>query len=513
MALDSVGLQQPLRYTVDVKSGLVRTPMTSQMMKGDKKANRVIVTIKDGSNAVDLSGVTVTGSFIRPPDAAEIPLEGSANGSEAIVVLDDACYAQEGYCEINVKLTVGETSRTILTLTGYVLSKGSGAYIDVGGVIPSLDDIIAQYATMKQVTEELQDAAAGAEEAKNNANSAAAKIDGMTVSAKSADTPGARISEKNGVKHIEFDLVTPNITFHVATGAAGTDVLLEQSGTAEKPVIKLTIPRGDTGNIDGLDYYEGSPEALGTASPGDANGVARGDHVHPMPSASDVGARASLWLPSHDDIKIMTKSSWDGNTIPDDIPNGITYAIAGNESEGHGFPVGFCTVLALKDDTSRVFQILVEKTSGKMWIRSGVDSATWGDWKPYLRAEDTAANASKLGGNAPEYYMADYGRGDLLWEGSWSSGDILVKNTSRYIGYKIGMSGQGAAILAMRQSMHIRGIGGYSDANQKILTYHFAATEQNEVWTLVACNNITHTKSSNHGSITDCTVTSIVGLF
>lgn len=169
MALDAVGLQQPLRYDVDIKSGLVRTPMTSQLMKGDRRANRVIVAIKDGKENVDLSDVTITGSFIRPPDDAEIPLVGSADGNEAIVVLEDVCYAQEGYCEISVMLTVGSTSRTILTLTGHVLSKGSGAVIDVGGVIPNINDIIAQYDEMKRVTQATQAAANAANEAASRA--------------------------------------------------------------------------------------------------------------------------------------------------------------------------------------------------------------------------------------------------------------------------------------------------------------------------------------------------------
>ena len=65
---------------------------------------------------------------------------------------------------------------------------------------------------------------------------------------------------------------------------------VQQSGTPEAPHVKLTIPRGDTGAVEGIDYFAGEPSALGTASPGTANGVARGDHVHPMPTADDVGA-------------------------------------------------------------------------------------------------------------------------------------------------------------------------------------------------------------------------------
>ena len=79
-------------------------------------------------------------------------------------------------------------------------------------------------------------------------------------------------------------------TLQVATGAPGTQVQVQQSGTPEAPHVKLTIPRGDTGAVEGIDYFAGEPSALGTASPGTANGVARGDHVHPMPTADDVGA-------------------------------------------------------------------------------------------------------------------------------------------------------------------------------------------------------------------------------
>lgn len=38
--------------------------------------------------------------------------------------------------------------------------------------------------------------------------------------------------------------------------------------------------------------YTGSPAALGTASPGTSNDYARGDHVHPKPTAAEIGAYA-----------------------------------------------------------------------------------------------------------------------------------------------------------------------------------------------------------------------------
>ena len=45
-----------------------------------------------------------------------------------------------------------------------------------------------------------------------------------------------------------------------------------------------------SGGGGGASPYTSDPEALGTADPGSSSNYSRGDHVHPMPSASDVGA-------------------------------------------------------------------------------------------------------------------------------------------------------------------------------------------------------------------------------
>ena len=84
---------------------------------------------------------------------------------------------------------------------------------------------------------------------------------------------------------------TPHITFTASKGAPGTPVLLEQTGTPERPEVHLTIPEGEPGAVDGIDYFAGDPAALAASpSPGESNAVARGDHVHPLPTASQIGA-------------------------------------------------------------------------------------------------------------------------------------------------------------------------------------------------------------------------------
>lgn len=50
-----------------------------------------------------------------------------------------------------------------------------------------------------------------------------------------------------------------------------------------------------TGSSSGaVTLSDDTPAALGSADPGTAGDVSRSDHVHPMPSAGDVGA-AALW--------------------------------------------------------------------------------------------------------------------------------------------------------------------------------------------------------------------------
>lgn len=291
------------------------------MEHGDGQAHRWCVAIRKDGKAADLTGMNAKCYVTRAANAAE-----KAKGVSIVSVVQDAnvdaeggtvectfesgCYAGMGAMKCVMRLYDGAGSAMATAKMTAVLERStSDAVYDPEGLVPSMEALLAQIATIETATKNAAEAAGAAntaaeraDESAERADDAAQAIEGMTVSARSAAAPGAAISERDGVKHIVFDLVTPRITFEVETGAAGTNVEIEQSGTPEAPVVKLTIPRGDTGNIDGLDYYEGNPAALGTASPGTANGVARGNHVHPMPSAADVGARPATWMPSAADV-------------------------------------------------------------------------------------------------------------------------------------------------------------------------------------------------------------------
>jgi hypothetical protein len=101
----------------------------------------------------------------------------------------------------------------------------------------------------------------------------------------------------------------------------------------------------------------------------------------------------------------------------------------------------------------------------------------------------------------------------LLWEGSWKSDELPVPNTDKYTGFQIGMSGQGTTILAMKYGTHIRGMGGYTDKDGKVTTYHFTATFSGNEWTWVGCDSFYHYANGQHSTNTSNTVSRIYGVF
>lgn len=79
------------------------------------------------------------------------------------------------------------------------------------------------------------------------------------------------VEDASGLSHYSLILgiptgntgATPALTFEVSTGEAGTSATVEVTGTAEAPIVHLTIPKGDTGKIENL-IINGKPVDNGT---------------------------------------------------------------------------------------------------------------------------------------------------------------------------------------------------------------------------------------------------------
>ena len=354
-------------HTVNIAAPLTLVSAIPLAMQGDAEADELILHVVNGRESADMSGYTV-GGYLERADGIRVMLKGSVTADVVQVKLQEACYRVPGAYKAFVRLTktTGE-KMTLFLFAGRIESEGDGEIVDEEDTLPSVEELIA-------MIEEIDRAIAGANTARDGANAAATRADAAAAEAlKAAENAGRAEKAANDAAYeaneaadaadeaavgasawakatmeaetlpegskptisVEKNVnggnvirvgipagktgntgetgATPQITFEVETGAAGSDVKVEQSGTAETPHIKLTIPRGDTGAVEGVDYYEGDPAPLGTANPGTSNGLARGNHVHPMPNADDVGARPANWMPTAADVGALGKNETAAN--------------------------------------------------------------------------------------------------------------------------------------------------------------------------------------------------------
>lgn len=203
-----------LPFSVDLAQPLKKTYLDMVLATEDNKAHRFDISLYRNGEPLELpSGVSVSAYFIRYCDNGTLPLTGSASGNVFSVTLEKACYNRFGAFALVIKATEGDTTSTVFYAEGSVFVSRTDTLIDTENVVPSLDDLLAQIATIEAATaaantaaDNANSATESANTAAGNASTAAAKIDGMTVSAEDADAAEVTITEVDGVKHIAFAL-------------------------------------------------------------------------------------------------------------------------------------------------------------------------------------------------------------------------------------------------------------------------------------------------------------------
>lgn len=176
-----------IEQDVDLRCG-AQTPQiwpNALMLIGDNLAHTWRVRVFDGGGAVALTGATVTGYFVRT-DGNTVAVQGSVEGSTAIVTLAQACYAFEGDLKGVMRLTLGGKTVTLSVLTLMVRKVLTDAIIDPGNVIPSLEDLLAQIEAMETATAAANTAAGAANTAAAAANSAASAANTAATAATNA---------------------------------------------------------------------------------------------------------------------------------------------------------------------------------------------------------------------------------------------------------------------------------------------------------------------------------------
>lgn len=316
---------------IDVDAEILMTPIRTLYASGDKNAHTFELSLYRNKEPLEIDGAGVIGYFIRA-DGYTVPVDGTASGSVAKVMLSESCYAVVGQFNLIIKVTVGSERKAVFWGNGYVTRSQTDAIIDPSQTIPSLDELLAQIAATEAAAKAANQAASAANSAATSAaqaasvadanasaansaanaataaasaaSAAATKIDDMTITATglaAGAAPTAKLTEVGGRYNIVLGLpkgdkgdtgATPQITVQVKTGEPGTAASVKQTGTAEAPVIELTIPRGDTGSIDNLaenvaleiaKYNFGQPYNL----------LDNSDFVHPVAQAGVNGAHGA----------------------------------------------------------------------------------------------------------------------------------------------------------------------------------------------------------------------------
>ena len=286
-------------YTVHLDHTLRVTPMNTLFAKGDSAAHRFELTIMRAGVQDDLNGCTVMCKFYRMADSAVVSVPGSVEGGKAVAVLDASCYDYIGRFALTIAIKKGEEETTVFYGDGYMHGQRADTAISGEYIIYDINTLIEKIAEIDAATQAANTAASNANTATSNANtatgkantaantantaatnantakdaanSAAVKINNMTVSATpvATGTATAEISTVDGHYHLALGLpkgdtgATPQISVQVQTGAAGSEASVSVTGTAEEPVIHLTIPRGDVGSIENL-TINGKPVESGT---------------------------------------------------------------------------------------------------------------------------------------------------------------------------------------------------------------------------------------------------------
>ena len=158
-----------LEYTADILAGIAVTAMPSLFAQGDKLAHTLRIQVKADGQAVALAGWTVTANMIRQ-DQTTVTITGKVVGNAAEVTLEAACYGQSGGFTLSVALSKDGQLITIFCGRGDVMRTRTDSLVDPGHVIPSIDEIIAQYGLMKTAVQ-------NADEATKRANTAADSAD------------------------------------------------------------------------------------------------------------------------------------------------------------------------------------------------------------------------------------------------------------------------------------------------------------------------------------------------
>lgn len=129
-------------HTVNIAAPLALVNAIPLAMQGDEEADELILSVRKGGEAADVTGYTV-GGYLKRADGVRVALTGTAEKDTVKVTLQAACYRVPGAYKAFVRLgkEAGE-KMTLFLFAGRIESEGDGEIVDEENTIPGIAELM-----------------------------------------------------------------------------------------------------------------------------------------------------------------------------------------------------------------------------------------------------------------------------------------------------------------------------------------------------------------------------------
>lgn len=248
-------IHSDIMSTIDLAQGVQLTHLRSPLVLGDGNAHKINVAVVRNGGAVDLSGSTVRGSFVRA-DGVTVNIEKAETvNNMAIVTLPPECYTVDGRCVLAVKALIDNVISTLFLAEGEVRSASTNTIVADEETALSLDELFrrldagvssveASAEIAARAAEDAQaalggaDAVARAEAAATAAEAALARLEGIDVT--------ALVQEIDTLKAA----TTPTLLWTAENEDGWTSGSITAPGVADWYLVDIETPIGHTVGIN-----------------------------------------------------------------------------------------------------------------------------------------------------------------------------------------------------------------------------------------------------------------------
>ena len=151
---------------------------------GDAGAHKICVMTQENGKPIDLTGCTAQLMVQRQDEATRYLNADFDSGGYACATLDKSCYEVAGRLQCTMQIK-GENQSVISVARIYLLVSKAGGdiVIDPTHVVPNLNEILAQYERLKEISDQTEKTILKANTAAKNADTATKRADDAASSA------------------------------------------------------------------------------------------------------------------------------------------------------------------------------------------------------------------------------------------------------------------------------------------------------------------------------------------